>query len=114
MSPFAKTRGGPERDGARKLFFATDVHGSDKCFHKFINAGKFYGADYIVLGGDITGKTLVPIWRTQRGWSARYFGRSYEDMTEDEKRQLEQLIRDNGQYPVTGEQDELDALEDEN
>ena len=112
MRLFGKQRGEPGRGGARKLFFATDVHGSDKCFRKFINAGKFYGADYIVLGGDITGKTLVPIRRTQRGWSATYFGRSYEDMTEDEKRQVEQLIRDNGQYPVTGEQDELDALED--
>ena len=111
MSLFGKGRGAGQ--AGTRLFFATDVHGSDKCFHKFINAGKFYGAQYIVLGGDITGKTLVPIRRTERGWSARYFGRSYEDMTENEKRQLEQQIRDNGQYPVIGEQDELDALDDE-
>ena len=37
-----------------KLFFATDVHGSEICWKKFISAGKFYEADVIILGGDIT------------------------------------------------------------
>jgi len=27
-----------------RLFFATDVHGSERTFRKFINAGKFYQA----------------------------------------------------------------------
>jgi Icc-related predicted phosphoesterase len=44
-----------------RLFFATDVHGSEPTFRKFINAGKFYNVNYLVLGGDITGKLLVPI-----------------------------------------------------
>jgi Icc-related predicted phosphoesterase len=42
------------------LFFATDVHGSDICWSKFLNVGKFYGADRMILGGDITGKAVVP------------------------------------------------------
>ena len=42
------------------LFFATDVHGSDICWSKFLNAGKFYGADKMILGGDMTGKAVVP------------------------------------------------------
>jgi Icc-related predicted phosphoesterase len=47
-----------------RLFFATDVHGSEPTFRKFINAGKFYQVDVLVLGGDITGKMLVPIIHT--------------------------------------------------
>jgi len=43
------------------LFFATDVHGSEICWKKFINAGKFYQADILILGGDMTGKAIVPI-----------------------------------------------------
>ena len=43
------------------VFFATDVHGSDICWKKFINAGQFYGADILILGGDMTGKAIVPI-----------------------------------------------------
>lgn len=44
-----------------KIYFATDVHGSEICWKKFIAAGKFYGADAIILGGDMTGKAIVPI-----------------------------------------------------
>jgi Icc-related predicted phosphoesterase len=44
-----------------RLFFATDVHGSEPTFRKFINAGKYYNIDALILGGDITGKVLIPI-----------------------------------------------------
>jgi len=44
-----------------RLFFATDVHGSEPTFRKFVNAGKFYNVDVLILGGDITGKLMVPI-----------------------------------------------------
>jgi Icc-related predicted phosphoesterase len=45
----------------RRLFFITDVHGSDRCFRKFLNAAPFYGADVIILGGDVTGKVFTPV-----------------------------------------------------
>ena len=44
-----------------KIFFATDVHGSEICWKKFISAGKFYEADALILGGGMTGKAIVPI-----------------------------------------------------
>ena len=44
-----------------RLFFATDVHGSEACWRKFINSGKHYEADVLILGGDMTGKAVVPI-----------------------------------------------------
>ena len=44
-----------------RIFFATDVHGSETCWRKFLNSGKHYKADVIILGGDMTGKALVPI-----------------------------------------------------
>lgn len=96
-----------------RLFFATDVHGSERCFRKFLNAGKFYDVQHLILGGDITGKVLIPIVRTPRGWSAHYHDHEYIDIGDAEKAELETRIRDNGQYPVTGERDELEALADE-
>jgi uncharacterized protein len=101
-----------QRDGKR-LFFATDIHGSDRCFRKFVNAAKFYGVDYLILGGDITGKVIVLIERTPRGWNARFNDHEYIDLTEGERSGLEQNIRDHGQYPIVGEHDELLALADE-
>jgi Icc-related predicted phosphoesterase len=44
-----------------RVFFITDVHGSTRCFKKFLNAAKFYQANVLVLGGDLTGKVLIPI-----------------------------------------------------
>ena len=46
---------------ASRVFFITDVHGSTRCFKKFLNAAKFYNAKILVLGGDLTGKVLIPI-----------------------------------------------------
>ena len=44
-----------------RIFFTTDIHGSDRCFRKFLNAGKYYGADVLIHGADITGKAIVPL-----------------------------------------------------
>lgn len=49
------------RQRALRIFFATDVHGSDRCFRKFLAAAKVYEANVLLLGGDIAGKGLVPI-----------------------------------------------------
>lgn len=95
---------------AVRMCFVTDIHGSERCFKKFLNAGRFYDVRHIILGGDITGKTMVPIERSGSGWRASYGDHSYDDLSERERIDLEQLIRDNGQYPVTGERDELAEL----
>ena len=44
-----------------KIYYATDVHGSEICWKKFINASKFYETDVLILGGDMTGKAIIPI-----------------------------------------------------
>ena len=44
-----------------RIFFATDVHGSETCWRKFLNSRKHYKADVLILGGDMTGKALVPV-----------------------------------------------------
>jgi Icc-related predicted phosphoesterase len=50
-----------------RLYFATDLHGSERTYRKFLNAGKFYDVDILVMGGDITGKLLIPIIREKEG-----------------------------------------------
>ena len=110
--PFPKL-GKKSRERGLRLFFVTDVHGSDRCFKKFLNAGRFYDVDHLILGGDITGKSIVPIEIVPTGWRARYGDDLYELSTESELHELEQLVRDGGSYPVVGERDELLRLDDE-
>src|SRR5215471_18509739 len=58
-----KTRRKPKKKRELRIFFATDVHGSDVCFRKFLAAAKVYEADVLLLGGDFAGKGLVPVLR---------------------------------------------------
>lgn len=30
-----------------RLFYATDIHGSERTYRKFVNAGKFYGVNVL-------------------------------------------------------------------
>lgn len=82
----------------RRIYFATDIHGSEVCVRKFLNAGKFYGCDTLVMGGDITGKMIVPIVDRGDGRrTATLYGRSLE-VTGDEIAKLRKTIADAGFY----------------
>jgi Icc-related predicted phosphoesterase len=93
------------------LFFATDVHGSDICWKKFISAGKFYGADIIILGGDMTGKAIVPIVH-QGGDSYRSVLLEQESLLqgEDQVQEMEKHIKSRGYYPYRTTLDEIEEL----
>ncbi|MCK4832723.1 MAG: hypothetical protein KAS81_08135, partial [Anaerolineales bacterium] len=93
------------------LFFATDVHGSDICWKKFINAAKFYGAEIIILGGDMTGKAIVPIIH-QGGDTFKAILLEQESMLhgEDQVAEMEQSIKSRGYYPYRTTPDEIAEL----
>ncbi len=94
-----------------KVYFATDLHGSSKCFRKFLNAGQVYGADVLVLGGDLAGKALQTIVRQPGGrWRCEFVGTRYDVSDGPEVDALERLIADHGYYPYRAEPGELDAL----
>lgn len=95
-----------------KLFFATDVHGSSKCFRKFVNGGPVYGADVLVLGGDLAGKALQTIVRSGPGrWSCEFIGTHHDVADGTELEALEKLIEDHGYYPLRVDPGEFEALE---
>lgn len=93
-------------------FFVTDVHGSERCFRKFLNAGKFYKADVLILAGDITGKMVVPIIRQPDGtWVSSRAGVQVRCRSAVEVQDLEQLTRDSGFYPYRTDLGEIASLE---
>ena len=57
------------------IFYVADIHGSDICFRKWLNAAGFYGADVLIIGGDLTGKVLLPIYPASgaaEAWTATW------------------------------------------
>jgi Icc-related predicted phosphoesterase len=93
-----------------KVFFATDIHGSEICWRKFLNAAAFYQADMVVLGGDVTGKVLVPILDMSGHWEVTFGGQRLRLETRTELDEIQRKIRNRGSYPAVMSTDELDAL----
>ncbi len=94
----------------RKIYFATDIHGSEVCLRKFLNSAKFYGCDTIIMGGDITGKMIVPIVnRGQGAHTATLYGRKI-DVTDDGMPKLRKTITDAGFYAYETTPEEMEQL----
>lgn len=94
-----------------RLFYAGDVHGSRVCWKKFVNAAAHYPADVLVMGGDLTGKALVPIVREGDGsYAARVIGEQRLARTAEELDQMQRAISTNGMYPLIVDRDEAQAL----
>jgi len=73
-----------------KVFFATDIHGSEICWRKFLNAAAFYKADLVVLGGDVTGKVMVPILAMPGHWEVTF---ANQRMRLETKAELDEYLR---------------------
>ena len=94
-----------------RIFFATDVHGSEVCWRKFLNSGKHYQADVIILGGDMTGKALVPIINDGGGsWHATLLENRETLVGEEQVAAFEQAVKRRGYYPFRVAPDELHEL----
>lgn len=94
-----------------KLFFATDIHGSDVCWKKFVNAAKFFDCQVLVMGGDMTGKMLVPIVDVGGDRFRVRLAGDERTVRRDEVPRLRKLVADSGYYPYETTPDEVAALE---
>jgi Icc-related predicted phosphoesterase len=83
-----------------RIFFATDIHGSETCWRKFLNSGQHYEADVIVLGGDMTGKALVPVIQDgEDHWHATLLENRQDLVGEDQVTAFEEAVIRRGYYP---------------
>lgn len=95
-----------------KLFFATDLHGSEKCYLKFVNAGKFYKANILIMGGDVTGKLLIPVIKEPNGKYNATFLESRHTANGD--KELQDLLRDIrffGYYPYVTDAEQFRQMQ---
>jgi Icc-related predicted phosphoesterase len=83
------------------IFYVADIHGSDVCFRKWLNAAGFYGADILIVGGDLTGKILLPIYPANgkgQAWTATWKERHHRLETRAEVDELILVARREGAY----------------
>lgn len=93
-----------------RIFYSTDIHGSEVCYKKFLKAPEFYGADIIILAGDETGKMIIPIVPVEGGYNA-YHVEGVELLKDKEELQTyEKNVRDAGYYFVHLSTDEYERI----
>ncbi|HEY7011978.1 MAG TPA: hypothetical protein VH480_04425 [Streptosporangiaceae bacterium] len=100
------------KKGRLSLFYASDIHGSERVFRKFLNAATFYKVQAVVFGGDLTGKAMVPFVQARPGiYRADVFGTEHEVSEGSELTELEQFVRDRGAYPYRTTPEEMADLQ---
>ncbi|TYL36343.1 metallophosphoesterase [Natronococcus pandeyae] len=102
-----------KEEGVTRLFFATDVHGSDVCWRKFVNSAEFYDADVLVLGGDTTGKAIFPIIDEGNEYRYRRSGSEHRLEDEDELEDLVNSLSNQGYYPYVLDEREYEDLKED-
>ena len=96
-----------------RIFFATDVHGSETCWRKFLNAGVHYKADALILGGDMTGKALVPVIHDGGdNWHATLLENRQELVGEEQVSEFEDAVIRRGYYPFRTNPEAVQRLHD--
>jgi len=90
-----------------ELYYASDIHGSDVLWRKFLNARKYYGVDALIMGGDLVGKAVVPIAEAGGEYRARFLGEDRTAKTRDELEALVAAIRFNGFYSWVSSPEEI-------
>jgi uncharacterized protein len=99
------------REPDMRVYFATDIHGSETCWRKFLNSGKHYEANVMVLGGDMTGKALVPIVQDGKDhWHATLLENRREFESEEEVEEFENSVMRRGYYPFRTDPDQMSEL----
>jgi len=94
-----------------RLFFATDLHGSDVCFRKFMNAPRYYQTNTLILGGDLTGKLVTPIIKQNDGsYELEYLGKKTVATNEEELESYEKKLANMGAYSFRTTQNEVEQL----
>jgi len=90
-----------------RLFFATDIHGSESCFKKFVYASKVYKCNILIMGGDITGKKIIPIVRQpDNSCSCEWLGQRRSLASDEDVERIKTEIRAVGSYPVVMDEKE--------
>jgi Icc-related predicted phosphoesterase len=93
-----------------KLFYVTDIHGSNVCYRKFLNALPIYGIDVAILNGDLLGKVLVPLVEKGSGWESTLVGNHVEIGTQEELAEIKKTVENLGYYWIHQTRDEYEAM----
>jgi uncharacterized protein len=99
-------------DDRKRLFFATDLHGSTTAWGKLLSAATAYNVDALICGGDVAGKRLYPIIDQGGGrYLAEVEGRQLQFEGDDGLNEAKRRIEAGGGYHLVLTGGDAAALE---
>ena len=112
MSLFRRSGSPKSTERLTRLFFASDFHGSQRIFRKFVNAAKHYEADVLIMGGDVVGKLAIPVIRESNGYfRAHLMGKTEHLEGQADLQNFEDRIGTLGYYSKIMDEDEYQAIQ---
>lgn len=96
-----------------RVYYASDVHGSDVLWRKFLNAAKHYECSHLIMGGDLMGKAMVPIVQENGSYTTWVVGEERRAISPEQLGELERAIRLNGFYPLLLTPEEHQEMRDD-
>ena len=109
--PVSKEHSAKSTEKLTRLFFASDFHGSERIFRKFVNAAKHYEADVLVMGGDVVGKLAIPVIREGNGsFRAHLMGKTERLEGAAELKGFEDRLGTLGYYSKVMDEDEYQEI----
>jgi len=92
------------------FMFATDLHGSETVWRKFLNSARVCNLDALRLSGDMTGKIMVPIVKQPNGkYKSHLLDKDYE-LEESEIPKFAEQVRRLSYLPYVTTPDELEEI----
>jgi Icc-related predicted phosphoesterase len=99
-----------KKEQTTTILFATDMHGSEGVWRKFLNASVMLKVNVAICGGDLTGKMIVPVVEQESKKFAYYFMGKQHVAEKDEVDAVFKRIRGIGYYPYLTNSKEYDDM----
>jgi Icc-related predicted phosphoesterase len=94
-----------------RIVFASDFHGSEMVWRKFLNSAKMFKANWLIMGGDLTGKILTPIVKQPDGTYKADFLDETHTIQASEVESFRKKVKDNCYIPYVCDQREFEDLQ---
>ncbi len=94
-----------------RILFASDFHGSEQVWRKFLNSASIFKVNWLIMGGDLTGKILTPIVLQADGTYKADFLDQTHIIQPDTLNQFKKRVREQCYIPYVCNQLEFEKLE---
>jgi Icc-related predicted phosphoesterase len=93
-----------------RILFASDFHGNEMVWRKFLNSASMFKVNWLIMGGDLTGKVLTPIVLQPDGtYKAEFLDQTHTIEASGLER-FRTLVKDHCYIPYVCDQKQFEEL----